>query len=261
MNLIKTYTHSISFKLLFLLCILSVNSLIKAAEIPVIAAASSIKFALNDIQKAFHQDTGKNIRISYGASGNLSRQIKQGAPFELFLSANNDYVKQLYQQQRTPDTGISYALGRIVLIAKKNTSIPLDNQLNGVKKTIKSKQLKHFAIANPIHAPYGRAAREILQHLDLWTLVKPHLVLGENVAQATQFVSSGGAQVGLTSYSLALSSALKGSTQSLLIPTDWHKPLKQTAVLLNGAGETAKLFYTYLQQNKAQQILAQYGYQ
>ena len=145
--------------------------------------------------------------------------------------------------------------------AENRLDSSIDKQFNGIRQAIKNKQLKHFAIANPIHAPYGLAASEILQKQDLWTLIQPYLVLGENAAQTTQFVRSGAAQVGLISYSLALTPTVKNNTQSLLIPADWHQPLKQTAVLLKGAGETAKLFYNYLQQNKAQQTLSHYGYE
>ena len=231
-----------------------------AADIPVIAAASSVKFALQDIALVFHQDTGKTVRISYSSSGNLTRQIQQGGPFELFLSANARYVTQLYQQHKIQDQGTVYALGRLALLTTKDSSLLLDEYLHGIKQALQKGQLKRFAIANPEHAPYGVAAREVLQKLNLWKLVQPDLVLGENVAQAAQFASSGAAQVGLISYSLALAPALQNRTRSLLIPATLHQPLQQTMVLLNNAGATAKLFFHYLQQDKARTILSRYGY-
>jgi len=236
------------------------SSVITAADIPVIAAASSVKFALQDIAEAFHQDTGKSVRISYSSSGNLTRQIQQGGPFELFFSANSRYVNQLYQQHKTLDQGVVYAFGRLVLLTSKKSSLLLDEQLSGVKQAIQAGQLQRFAIANPIHAPYGIAAREVLRQLGLWELTEPHLVLGENVAQAAQFASSGAAQVGLISYSLALAPALQNSTRSLLIPASLHQPLQQTMVLLNNAGDTARLFFNFMQQDKARSILSRYGY-
>lgn len=242
--------------LLLLFC----SSSLKAVDIPIIAAASSIKFALQDISQAFHQDTGKTVRISYSSSGNLVRQIQQGAPFELFLSANANYIAQLYQQQKTLDQGVVYALGRLALLSSKNSPLLLDKRLHGLKQALQQGQLEHFAIANPEHAPYGVAARELLQQLGLWERVQPNLVLGENAAQATQFVSSGAAQVGLTSYSLALAPTLKNRTHRLLLPATLHQPLQQTMVLLNNAGDTAKLFFNYLQQDKARAILSRYGY-
>lgn len=236
------------------------NPLLVANNMPVIAAASSVKFALEEIKAAFYLDTGKSVRISYSSSGNLTRQIQQGAPFELFLSANTKYVEQLFQQQKTQDKGLVYALGQLVLIKHKNSPSVLDKQLTGVKQALVKGQLKRLAIANPEHAPYGIAAREVLQQLKLWDLIKPHLVLGENAAQAAQYASSGAAQVGLISSALALAPALQKNTYSVLISTSLHQPLQQTMVLLNNASNTAKLFYNYLQQDKAQQILSRYGY-
>lgn len=242
------------------LLLLLFSPLLTAADIPVIAAASSVKFALQDIARDFKQDTGKTVRISYSSSGNLTRQILQGAPFELFLSANKKYVDQLYQQQKTRDQGYVYALGRVALLSPKNTPLLLDKDLHGLKQALQKGQLQRFAIANPEHAPYGVAAREVLQHAELWELLQPRLVLGENVAQAAQFASSGAAQVGIISYSLALAPALKKRTRSLLLPATLHQPLQQTMVLLNSAGDTAKLFFNYLKQDKARAILSRYGY-
>ena len=248
------------FKLFIVSLILLCSPISTAVEVPVIAAASSVKFALQEIAKAFHHDTGKKVHISYSSSGNLTRQILQGGPFELFLSANSMYVERLYRQGKAKDHGLVYALGRLVLLTNKNSSFPLDVKLTGVKQALQKQQLQHFSIANPVHAPYGIAAREILQQQGLWELIKPHLVLGENVAQAAQFASSGAAQVGLISYSLALAPVLQDTTRSILIPATLHQPLKQTMVLLKNAGKTAKLFYNYLQQEKASQILSRYGY-
>ncbi len=153
-----------------------------------------------------------------------------------------------------------YAFGRLVLLTSKNSSLALDQQLNGIKQAIETEQLHRFAIANPIHAPYGIAAREVLQQLGLWELTEPHLVLGENVAQAAQFASSGAAQVGLISYSLALAPALQNSIRSILIPASLHQPIQQSMVLLNNAAETSKLFFNFMQQDKARAILSRYGY-
>lgn len=244
----------------FFLILFLFSSFLTAAEIPVIAAAASVKIALKEIAEAFYQDTGKTVRISYSSSGNLTRQILQSGPFELFLSANSRYVDQLYQQQMSNDHGVVYALGRLVLLTNNNTTISLDEQLSGIKQALQKNQLHHFAIANPVHAPYGVAAREVLQRQGLWEQIQPHLVLGENAAQATQFATSGAAQVSLTSYSLALAPILQNTTRYLLIPATMHQPLKQTAVLLKNAGNTCKLFFNYLQQEKARQILTQYGY-
>lgn len=252
----KRYSVKSSLVLLMLLF----SSKLMAADVPIIAAASSIKFALQEIAEAFYQDTDKRVRISYSSSGNLTRQIRQGAPYELFLSANADYTERLYLQQKTLDKGVIFALGRLAILTGNNSSLPLDEELVGIKKLAEAGQLHRFAIANPMHAPYGVAAREALLQLGLRETIKPHLAVGENVAQATQFVSLGVAQAGLVSYSLALAPALKNRTRSLLIPANLHQPLQQTMVLLNNAGETSKLFFIYLQQDKARTILSRYGY-
>ena len=249
-----------SLKTFLCLLLLFVSLQTSATETAVIAAASSIKFALQEIATAFQQETGRSVRISYSSSGNLTRQIIQGGPFELFLSANSDYVKKLFQQQKTLDQGRTFALGQVALLTPKNSAISIDTQLNGVRQAIENNQLNHFAIANSMHAPYGVASREILQHLGLWEKMQAYLVLGENVAQATQFTYSGAAQAGLVSYSLVLGPGLQKTTRSILIPNHWHQPLKQTAVLLKNASETAKLFYNFLLQEKARLILARYGY-
>jgi len=247
-------------KLYLAILLLTFNHLALAAEIPVIAAAASVKFALQDIAQEFTRDTSKKVRISYSSSGNLTRQIQQGGPFEMFLSANSHYIDQLYQQHKTLDKGVIYALGRLVLLSHKNSKIQLDENLAGVKQALQDGQLKRFAIANPIHAPYGVAGKEVLHSLGLWELSRPNLVLGENIAQAAQFTSSGAAQAGLISYSLALAPVLKNRTQFILLPANLHQPLQQSMVLLNKAGETSKLFFNYLQQAKARNILSRYGY-
>lgn len=248
------------FILLFTLISVFFTPCINAEEPAFIAAASSVKFALKDIADSFYTDTGKQVQISYGSSGSLTRQIQQGGPFELFLSANSDYVAMLNQQHKTLDHGIIYAFGRLVMWTKKNSSFLLNGQLDDLKKALQGNQLKHLAIANPKHAPYGVAAQEVLLKLGLSEIAKPRLVMGENIAQAAQFANSGAAQIGLISYSLSLAPALKVNSRSILIPSELHQPLQQTMVLLNNAGETAKLFFNYLQQQKAQNILSHYGY-
>ena len=247
-------------KSILVLSLLFSSTHLKSADIPVIAAAASMKFALEEINHAFHTDTGEKLRISYSSSGNLTRQIQLGAPFELFLSANKKYIEQLYQQKKTSDKGIPFAIGRLVLLTSKDSLLTLDENFNGFKEALLNGQINRLAIANPEHAPYGVAAREVLQKLKIWNNSKAYLVLGENVAQAAQFASSGAAQAGLISYSLALAPALENKTRSILVPSNLHQPLQQTVVLLNNAGHTVRQFYHYLQQDKAKRILSHYGY-
>ncbi|MGS0681109.1 molybdate ABC transporter substrate-binding protein [Shewanella sp. 125m-7] len=231
-----------------------------AQDIPVIAAASSIKFALDDIAKQFTQETGRKVRISYGSSGNFVAQIRHGAPFELFLSADERYITQLTQAKQTRDDGVVYAIGQLAIAAPKSSPLPLDANLEGVKQMLDAKQLKRFAIANPDHAPYGERAKEVLQNLDLWQAIQPNLVFGENVSQAAQFAVSGATQGGLVALSLAVAKPFKARANYVVIPQKYYTPLKQRMVLTLKAGETAKVFYSYLQSESAQAVFADYGF-
>lgn len=242
------------------LILLLTTSCLKADDTAIIAAASSVRFALKEISELFYLETGKHVKISYSSSGNLTRLIQQGGPFELFFSANSDYINQLYQQKKTLGKGVVYAIGRLAIITPKDSTFVLDGYLSSLKQRLQKGQLQYIAIANPKHAPYGVAAKEVLQKQGLWKLISPHLILGENVAQTAQFTTTGAAQVGLISYSLSLAPVVQKKTRSLLIPATLHKPLKQSMVLLKNASETAKLFYNYLQQDKARSILSRYGY-
>ena len=246
------------FPLLGLL--LLVTPLVVAKDIPNIAAASSLQFALKEIQTAFTSETGHSLHISYGSSGNFKRQIEQGAPFELFLSADEDYVIALHQLGRTRDAGVVYALGRIVVFAPQDSLLSVDAELLGLSELLEQGRLQRFAIANPNHAPYGRAAQQALMTVDLWDSIKPDLVLGENASQATQFATSGSSQGGILPYSMVLAPAIMRQGSSQLLPAGWHQPISHRMVLLKRAGDTAKRFYQYLQTPTAQNIFLQYGF-
>lgn len=229
-------------------------------KIPIIAAASSIKFALDDIAAKFEEDTGAKVRITYGSSGNFVAQIKHGAPFELFLSADERYTKQLSDAAKTQGNGVVYAVGKLVLAAPTHSPLRLDGQLQGLKKLLSHHQLTRFVIANPEHAPYGERAQEVLTHLGLWHSIQPHLVFGENVSQAAQFTLSGSTQGGIIALSLASSERFKRRANYVVIPQSLYTPLKQRMVLTLKAGPTAEHFYRYIQTAPAQQIFAKYGF-
>lgn len=231
-----------------------------AAAPPVVAAASDLQFALADIAAAFRRDTGTEVRLAFGSSGNFRTQIAQGAPFELFLSADEAYVEALAAEGRTVDRGVRYATGRVVLFAPSGSPLALDPKLADVKAAASDGRLMPFAIANPEHAPYGRAAREALQHFGAWDAVASRLVLGENVSQAAQFATSGSAQGGIFAYSLALSPAVAGKGRYVLLPAESHAPLHQRMVLVKGAGAAARAFYGYLQQPAARAVFRKHGF-
>jgi molybdate transport system substrate-binding protein len=236
-------------------------NVLPAADIPAIAAASDVKFTLTEIADRFRGETGRTVRISYGSSGDFRRQIAQGAPFELFLSADESYVQALQEEGFTLDRGILYGLGRLALYVPHGSSLTPDAELlNNLATALKEGRLRRFAIANPEHAPYGRAAREVLVKLGLWDRIQNHLVLGENAAQAVQFVISGSAQGGFIPLALALASEVSSRGRFVVVSPEWHSPLRQRMVLLRNAGDTARRFYAFIQGPVAWAIFERYGF-
>jgi len=230
------------------------------AKSPLIAAASSLRYVMPRLEQAFVAHGGRKIRVSFGSSGNLSRQILQGAPHELFLSADTDYVTTLIKAGLTKDKGHIYAYGRLAFIAAKNSKLEVDNNFKDLVAAVGTTRLKHFAIANPQHAPYGRAAKQALVHIGIWEKIQPFLVFGENVAQTAQFALTSTAQGGLVSYSLALVPAIMAKARQALIPMTWHQPLKHHMVLLKNASKETMDFYQFLRSAPAQGIFAKYGF-
>ena len=249
---------------LLLACLL-LNGTPATAESPIVAAASSLQFALEDAATRFTQQTGQALRLNFGSSGNFYRQIAQGAPFELFLSADEGFVQALYDDGHVENEGVIYASGRLAWVQPKD-KYPLPSQtepLAGVHEAIaalQSGQRLRIAIANPVHAPYGIAAQEVLSRENLWAASEPLRVQGENVSQAAQFALSDEARGGLVAYSLALAPALHERSEYVLIPEPWHTPLHQRMVLLPQAGEGARAFYNWLQEAEAKAIFQDYGF-
>ena len=231
-----------------------------AQDRPVIAAASDLKFALDDIAVAFEKSTGKSVRVTYGSSGNFFRQIAQGAPFEVFMSADEDFVFKLADQGLTLDRGAMYATGRIVLFTPQGSPVRADANFADLRLALVDGRLVKFAIANPDHAPYGRAAMEALKSAGLWSAIEPKLVLGENVSQAAQFAVSGSTQGGIFALSLALAPSLRDAGSFVPIAETLHRPLRQRMVLTRKAGETARDFFSFAQGPVARAIFKRYGF-
>lgn len=243
------------------LCVLGLR-LASAAEAPPIAAAADLKFALTEVAERFKKDTGQEVKISFGSSGNFKTQLENGAPFQMFLSADENFVFQLADKGLTRDRGTLYAIGRVVLFAPHGSSLKADGDLKDLKAALGDGRIKRFAIANPDHAPYGRAARAALQHAGLWSAIEPTLVLGENAAQAMQFAASGSSQGGIVPMSLSKAAEVAKLGTFALIPAEWHatEPLKQRMVLLKSAGEVATAFYRYVQKPTAREVFIRYGF-
>jgi molybdate transport system substrate-binding protein len=227
---------------------------------PLVAAASDLRFALDELAARHRQATGQALRIVYGSSGNFRRQIAEGAPFELFLSADEDYVFALEKEGKLLDSGVLYATGRLALVVPKGSPLRLDGTLQDLAAAARDGRVKRFAIASPEHAPYGRAAREAMIAAGAWDAVENHLVLGENVSQAAQFATSGSAQGGIVALSLALAPGALGDAAYIAVPEHLHRPLRQRMALTLRASAAAREFYRYLQQPASRAVLQRYGF-
>jgi molybdate transport system substrate-binding protein len=222
-----------------------------------IAAAADLKYVLDSLVTIFNrQHPQARATMVYGSSGKFYEQLSHDAPFDLFFSADADYPKRLQQAGRTAGAPTPYALGRLVLWSKK---LPV-NKLG--MKALLAPQVKHVALANPAHAPYGRRAEEALRTYKLYDQVKPKFVLGENIGQAAQYAATGAADAGLLAYSLALSPELRRAGTFYLIPATAHSPLQQSYVVLKRAqgNATAAAFATFMASPVARQALKKYGF-
>jgi len=229
-------------------------------EAPIVAAASDLQFAVEEIAAAFEAETGMRVRLSMGTTGNFARQIREGAPFQMFMAADEQFVFDLARDGLARNEGDLYAIGRIVVKVPPGSTLSADGTLESLRRALAEGRINRFAIANPDHAPYGKRAREALQHAGLWDDIQPFLVLGENVGQAAQFALSGNAEGGIIALSLALAPELRDLGTADLIPEDYHEPLRQRMVLLNGAGPVAEAFYAYLKAPVARAIMERYGF-
>ncbi len=222
-----------------------------------IAAAADLKYVLDSLVTIFnHQHPQAKVTAVYGSSGRFYEQLSHGAPFDIFFSADSDYPRRLQQAGLTAGTPRLYAQGRLVLWSKK-----LNPNAKGLA-TLLDPAVRHVAIANPAHAPYGRRAEEVLRHYQLYDQVQPKLVLGENIGQAAQYATTGAADAGLLAYSLALSPELRRAGQFYLIPAAAHSPLQQSYVLLKQARgkEAATAFAAFMASPVARQALRKYGF-
>jgi molybdate transport system substrate-binding protein len=230
-----------------------------AAQEVRVAAAADLKFALDELGMHYEKQTERHIAVSYGSSGNFFAQIQNGAPFDLFLSADIEYPRKLDAAGLAePATLYEYALGRIVIW------MPTDTRTDLAKlgwKALLDPGIEKIAIGNPEHAPYGRAAVAALRSAGIYEQVRAKLVYGENIAQAAQFVASGNAQAGILALSLALSPPMREGKR-WDIPANMHPPIEQAAVILKSAKDKdgARAFLTFLRSAEARKILESYGF-
>ena len=226
-----------------------------------VAVASNFKTTLQKLAADFKVKTGHDLIISSASSGKLYAQIKHGAPYDVFLSADEKLPDLLIRDKiANSESAYIYALGKLVLISNIETS-------NACKNTISSNRLKHLAIANPAIAPYGLAAKQVLQKLDLWLRLQPRIVMGENAAQTLQFVATKNAQAGFVARSMLNMAMFNMDVQidyacTWDVPTDMYSPIKQKMVVLSKAKEkpSAHAFLQYIKSAQAKEIIKASGY-
>jgi molybdate transport system substrate-binding protein len=238
--------------------LLFATGLCSAQEIT-IAAASDLQFAFQDVAARFEKETGHTVNLIFGSSGNFFAQIQNGAPFDLFFSADVGYPKKLGTAGLIePGTLYSYATGRIVLWTPNQSKLDLGLGL----RVLLDPRVKKIAIANPQHAPYGRAAIAAMQHDGIYGQVADKLVLGENISQTASFVASGSTDIGILALSLALAPSMRKKGRYQEIPANDYPALEQAAVILRSSRhkEFARQFLAYLETPQIQDLMKSYGF-
>lgn len=229
-----------------------------AARTMTVAAASDLQTVFGELRTHFERDAGAKVTVSFGSSGTLFAQIQNGAPFDVFMSADVDYPRQLVTRGLAEaGSEYEYATGRIVLWTRKDSGIDVARGLD----VLRDSRVRRIAIANPELAPYGRAAVAALRQQGLYDAVQGKLVFGENISQAAQLVESGNADAGILSTSLALGPALRTAGSSFAIPATAHPPIAQAAVVLTASRnkDIARAFVNYLKQPDARRLLQDFG--
>jgi molybdate transport system substrate-binding protein len=223
-----------------------------------VAAASDLQFAMPALAAQFEKDAGAGVNVTFGSSGNFFTQIQNGAPFDVFLSADVNYPRQLEAAGLAERGSVVYARGRIVLWARNDRALDLTRGLT----VLGDAGVARVAIANPAHAPYGRAAVAAMERAGVYAGVRGKLVLGENISQAAQFAQSGNADAAIVALSLALAPAMKEAGHYVDIPAGSYPPIEQGAAVLRASGQKALAarFVAFLSQPKAVAILESFGF-
>ena len=234
------------------------GNLSKAQEITV-AAAADLQFVMQDVAARFQKETGKTVKLIYGSSGNFYQQLQNGAPFDMFFSANLDYPKKLEAAGLIePGTFYPYAVGKIVVWVPRDSKLDITSGL----QSLLSPAIRKIAIANPEHAPYGQAAVSALKKENIYDQVAGKFVLGENISQTATFVVSGSADVGIVALSLALSPNMKDKGRYREIPASSYPPIEQACVILKGSKQkdSARAFLNFIKTPAVAGLLRKYGF-
>ena len=231
-----------------------------------VAAAADLTSAMEKLGPAFEKQSGVHITVSLGSSGNFFAQIQNGAPFDVFLSADKSYPEKLEQAGKTEGAVVPYARGRLVIWTPNSSNLHFpttSNQvLDGNLDLLSGPSVHKIAIANPEHAPYGRAAVAALTHFGVYDHVKPKIVMGENISQTAQFAQSGNADVALIALSLAATGSLQSQGRWVLLPEDSYPPIEQAGVALKSSSNKAqaKQFLDFLTSPAGQAMLRDFGF-
>ena len=223
------------------------------AEI-IVAAAADLAPAFEELGKQFEQETGTKVTFSFGSTGTLAKQIENGAPIDLFAAANVEFVDQLEREELIlPDTKALYGRGRITIWTRADSALKIERI-----EDLARAEVAHIAIANPEHAPYGKAAREALESAGIWKVVEPKLVFGENVRQTMQYVETGNADAAIT----ALSLSVRSNGRWTLISEELHKPLDQALAVIKGARREleARRFAEFINSAQGRSTMRKYGF-
>jgi len=246
--------------LIVFILIFSFSLPVHAGDNILIAAASNLRFAMHDICQDFQEDNSSiQTKVSYGSSGNFYAQISQGAPFDIFFSADKTYPELLEKEGLTvKESQRVYAVGNIVFWVPEESEVNSDTGLQAVT----SPAVKKLAIANPRHAPYGRAAEESLRYYGLWDKIESKLIYGENISQTAQFVYTGAADAGIVALSLAISPKMLQEGRYWIIPDESHSDIEQIYVVLRkGKGKKSiRKFLDFIHGEKGGEILSRYGF-
>ncbi len=229
------------------------------AEEVTIAAASDLNFAFKELIVEYEKATGNHVKLSLGSSGNFYAQIQNGAPFDLYFSADIGYPRKLEETGLTVSGSLyRYAVGRIVLWAGTASRLDVSKGFD----VLREPGIRKIAIANPKHAPYGRAAVAAMESFKVYEAVKDKLILGENISQAAQFIESGACEIGVIALSLAMAPAMSGKGVYWDIPVEAYPPLEQGAVILKQSKnqEAARRFLEFMQGSQGQEIMRRYGF-
>lgn len=225
-----------------------------------VAVASNLTHTVTEISQAFFLDEGKKVNLTFGSSGNFARQIIQGAPYNVFISAGKKYVDFIRDNGREINGSKALVHGRLSLYIPEASKLERPATLSGALKTLQFGDFRRMAIANPEHAPYGLAAREALINAGIWVVGRKKLLLGENAAQAMQFCLSGSVDLCIVPDSFLALEQFSGKGNSFLIPQNWHSPVTQYAVLLDDKDEQGARYFKYLSSAPSGDIFRKYGY-